>query len=91
MGDGPSAVPLRGSMPLLRGGDEESTEKIEEGMAQWDYAVAFGMGFQTAPAGQSSFFLESRYAHGLTKFDQVQVSEHKSTTQGICFLGGLRF
>lgn len=75
----------------LRAAEEEVTEKVEDGVAAWDYGVTFGMGFQTAPAGQSSFFLESRYVLGLANVDEIQRSEYKSTTQGIYFLGGLRF
>ncbi|MBD3237428.1 MAG: outer membrane beta-barrel protein [Candidatus Eisenbacteria bacterium] len=71
--------------------DSEQSYDYTDAWARWDYGITFGMGFQSAATGQSSFFLESRYALGLADTSSIEDNEFKVTTRGVYFLGGLRF
>lgn len=71
---------------------------VTESFKEFDYGLTFGMGFQTAGAGRSSFFVEGRYALGLADIgkSQATASDGADTgegikTRGIYLFGGLRF
>lgn len=81
-------------------GSREGSETdwdISDNFKDLDVGLTIGMGFQTAGTGESSFFLEGRYAHGLTDIaDANSNSEDLDAgdgvkTRGIYLFAGMRF
>lgn len=71
------------------GGDRESgTTDLKEAVRDMDYSVCFGGGL-TFASEAATFFIESRYVHGLANISQD--GEYEQHTRGIYAFAGVRF
>jgi len=79
-----------------RSGSEDMDYDLSDDFKNLDMGLTFGMGFQTAPNNGPGFFLESRYALGLTNVaDDSEAAQQgydaQVKTRGIYVFGGMRF
>ena len=67
----------------------------KESLKEYDYGVSFGLGFESAPRGDSGFFLEARYALGLVDIGDTEevegITSHSAKTRGIYGMVGIHF
>lgn len=75
------------------GGEHESgTVDLKDAVRDMDYSVCFGGGL-TFASEAATFFIESRYVHGLANINQgdEEDGEYEQFTRGIYAFAGVRF
>lgn len=74
---------------------EPMAQDAKDYLKEYDFGVSFGLGFETVSAGGTGFFLEGRYALGLTDIGDTEETEdtpsYSAKTRGIYGMAGVHF